>query len=161
MSATNGLIGDKVMEKYAKESYTEQCQIVFSQHKNGSNRLFGGQLIAWMDVVAAVVCRRHSGYEVTTASIEKIDFSQPAFLNDIIIIAGKLVYVGNSSMHVNVTAYIEKGRERVLMNSANFVMVAIDNSGNPVKVPALKLTSSEEIKKYKECEEKRLEFLQS
>ncbi|NLL56321.1 MAG: acyl-CoA thioesterase [Clostridiales bacterium] len=144
--------------KTAKESYTEQCHIVFSQHKNGTGRLFGGQLIAWMDVVAAVVARRHSGREVTTASIDKIDFAQPAFENDIVIITGKLVYVGNSSMHIKVTAFIEQDKKRIMTNDANFVMVAIDEDNNPVKVAPLIVNTDEERQEYQKCHAKRKQF---
>ena len=52
------------------DSETSQVQIVMLEHINGSNRLFGGQLIAWMDVLAAVVARRHSNRNVTTACID-------------------------------------------------------------------------------------------
>ncbi|HOO22417.1 MAG TPA: acyl-CoA thioesterase [Clostridia bacterium] len=137
------------------DSYTEQCQIVFSQHKNGSGRLFGGQLIAWMDVVAAVVARRHCGKEVTTVSIDKVDFTEPAFLNDLIIITGKMVYVGNTSMYVKVSAYVEKMGSRRLINSAMFVLVALDENDKPVRVHRLKPVTDEEICEYKTCEEKR------
>lgn len=147
------------MEKFktVTESYTEQCQIVFSQHKNGSGRLFGGQLIAWMDVVAAVVARRHSEYEVTTVSIDRVDFSLPAYLNDLIIITGKMVCVGNTSMHVKVSAYVEnKGGERILINTAIFALVALDKDDKPVRVPRLTLTTQEEKNDYKEIEDKKI-----
>ncbi|HKL73955.1 MAG TPA: acyl-CoA thioesterase [Clostridia bacterium] len=139
--------------KKVMDSYTEQCQIVFSQHKNGSGRLFGGQLIAWMDVVGAVVARRHSGYEVTTVSIEKVDFALPAFINDLIVITGKIIYVGNTSMHIKVSAYVEKECVRQLINSAVFVLVALDKSDKPIRVPRLELVTEEEKKDYQDCQE--------
>lgn len=144
------------ISKKVADSYTEQCQIVFSQHKNGSGRLFGGQLIAWMDVVAAVVARRHAGYEVTTVSIDKVDFALPAFLNDLVVITGKIIYVGNTSMHIKVSAYVEKDGNRKLINSATFVLVALDKDDKPVRVPRLTLVNEEEIRAFKEVEEIKL-----
>ena len=60
--------------KRVSESQTEQVQIVMSGDINGSGRLFGGRLMEWIDVVAAVVARRHSGKEVTTVSIDNLTF---------------------------------------------------------------------------------------
>ena len=50
-------------------SRTEQIQIVMPEFINGTGRLFGGKLVEWIDIVAAVVARRHSGMDVTTACI--------------------------------------------------------------------------------------------
>jgi len=51
------------MEKTVSESRTEQVQILTQGTLNGDKRLFGGKLMEWIDVVAAVVARRHSGYK--------------------------------------------------------------------------------------------------
>lgn len=123
--------------KPVSASYTEQCHIVFSEHINGNGRLFGGQLIAWMDVVAAVVARRHSEHEVTTVSIDKMDFNAPAKLNDLIIIAGKLVSAGNTSMRIEVDAYMENKGVRTRINTAMFILVALDENDKPTRVPRI------------------------
>lgn len=124
--------------KSVEHSRTEHTQIVFSGYTNGVGRLFGGMLVEWMDVVAAVTARRHSECEVTTVSIAKMDFALPAKLNDTIIIIGKLAKVGNTSMTVKVTAYVEKlSGERVLINEAAFIMVALDDNDKPCRVPRL------------------------
>ena len=126
------------MEKVKKsqESRVEHIQIVFAEHINGIGRLFGGKLVEWMDVVAAVVARRHSGCEVTTVSIDKVDFAAPAKLNDTVLIVGELTSVGNTSMNIKITAYVEKlSGERIAINTANFIMVAMDNEEKPCRVP--------------------------
>lgn len=125
--------------KTIEASKTEHTQIVFSDAINGSGRLFGGKLVEWMDIVAAVVARRHSECQVTTVSIDKMDFAQPAMLNDTIIIIGKMKSVGNTSMHVRVKAYVEKlSGERITINTASFIMVALGADGHPCTVPRLK-----------------------
>lgn len=119
-------------------SRTEHTQIVFSEYINGVGRLFGGKLVEWMDIVAAVVARRHSECEVTTVSIEKMNFAAPAKLNDTVIILGKMLSVGNTSMTVQVKAYVEKlNGERTTINRANFIMVALDENDKPTRVHRL------------------------
>lgn len=91
------------MEKRAKhvyESKTTQIQILMPRHINGYNRLFGGKLVEWIDVVAAVTARRHSGCNVTTASIDNLQFQSGAYANSTIVIEGQLTWVGRTSMEV-------------------------------------------------------------
>lgn len=124
--------------KKASQSHTEHVQIVLSQHINGSGRLFGGQLMAWVDVVAAVVARRHSGCQVTTASIEKLDFKHPAKINSTIVIISDIISVGNTSMRVKVDTFKENlDGSRVKLNTAILTLVALDDNGNPTRVPRL------------------------
>lgn len=145
---------DKI--KTVSESLSEQRQIVFSAHINGAGRLFGGKLLEWMDVVAAVVARRHSESEVTTVSIDRVDFAAPAKINDTVLLIGKIVHVGNSSMNVCVTVYVEKlNGERTLINQANFIMVALGKDDKPCRVPRLALLTDEEKELFEACERKR------
>ena len=81
------------MERKAKhvyESKTTQIQILMPRHINGYNRLFGGKLVEWIDVVAAVTARRHSGCNVTTACIDNLQFQSGAHANNTIVIEGQL-----------------------------------------------------------------------
>ena len=68
--------------KRVSDSLTEQVQILMPSHINGADRLFGGQLVEWIDVVAAVVARRHSGCNVITAAIDNLQFKAGAFMNN-------------------------------------------------------------------------------
>lgn len=137
--------------KTVAESRTEQTHIVFSGYINGTGRLFGGQLVAWMDVVAAVVAKRHSECEVTTVSIDKMDFAAPAKLNDTIILIGKIKNVGNTSMNIKIKAFVEKlDGERKLISTADFTMVAIGHNDTPCRVPRLKFITEKEIEESKE-----------
>lgn len=128
------------LTKTPDESRTEHTQIVFAESINGVGRLFGGKLVEWMDIVAAVTARRHAECEVTTVSIDKMDFSLPAKLNDTVHIIGELVKVGNTSMTIRVTAYVEKlNGERIIINTANFIMVALGKGDKPCRVPRLQV----------------------
>ncbi len=131
--------------KTPADSYTEQVQILTQGSLNGYNRLFGGQLMEWIDIVAAVAARRHAERNVTTAVVDMLRFRKPAYANDMLVIAGKVTYVGNTSMEVRVDTYVESrhgGRD--LINTAYIVMVALDEHDKPVRVPRLALTSDEE-----------------
>lgn len=130
------------MAKTVSNSRTEQVQIIMTEHINGYGRLFGGKLVEWIDVVAAVVARRHCNREVTTVSIDNLQFKAAAYANDTVILIGEITYVGNTSMEIRVDAFVEElDGTRSQINSAYLVMVALDENENPVSVPKLTLES--------------------
>ncbi len=135
----------KTITKKPGDSYTEQIQILNQSSINGFNRLFGGQLLSWIDVVAATVARRHSERNVTTAAIDNLQFLGPAYPNDTLVLAGKLTYVGVTSMEVCVKTYVEQlSGKRRLINTAFLVLVALDETDRPTPVPELLPESHEE-----------------
>ncbi len=135
--------------KRVSESRTEQIQILMPQHINGYKRLFGGVLMEWIDVVAGVVARRHSNSEVTTASVDNLQFKSPAYVNSTIMLIGKITYVGRTSMEVRVETYVESlTGERKLVNRAYVVMVALDEQERPKPVPQIIPETDEERAEY-------------
>lgn len=133
------------MEKSVKDSYAEQVQILTQKDMNGYKRLFGGRLMEWIDIVASVVARRHSGRNVTAAVVDTLTFRAPAHLNDTVILCGRITYVGRTSMEVCVETYVEHlDSSRTLINTAYVIIIAIDENEKPVEVPRLKLETEEE-----------------
>jgi len=131
--------------KRVADSLTEQVQILMPSHINGAGRLFGGQLMQWIDVVAAVVARRHSGRNVTTVAVDNLQFKAGAFINDTLVLIGRITYVGRTSMEVRVDTYVENMKGiRNVVNRAYLVMVALDDDGNPVEVPPLIIETESE-----------------
>ena len=104
------------MEKRVSESRTEQVQILTQREMNGYGRLFGGQQMVWIDIVAAVTARRHCGMNVTTAMVDSLEFGAPAYANDTIVLVGTVVYTGTTSMEVCVKTYIERGGFELQIN---------------------------------------------
>lgn len=139
----------KIEMKRVSESKTEHVQIVLFEQLNGYNRLFGGKLVEWIDVVAAVVARRHSNKNVTTASMDNLQFKQPAYINDTVVLHGCMTYTGKTSMEVRVDTFVEKlGGEKTLINRAYVVLVALDENEKPVQVPKLILETDEEKEEW-------------
>ena len=131
--------------KRVSDSRTEQVQILTMGSLNGFNRLFGGQLMEWIDVVAAVVARRHSNRNVTTACVDRLDFLGAARSNDTLVLLGRITHVGRTSMEVCVETFVEQlNGVRRLVNRAYLVMVALDEQEQPAAVPGLLLETEQE-----------------
>ena len=138
------------------ESRVETVHIVRPNHLNGANRLFGGILMQWIDEAAGIVAKRHCGGNVTTASVDNLTFLHGAYQNDMVVIKGKMTWVGSTSMEVCVDTYVENNlgvRHRI--NNAHFMMVALDENDKPVKVPGLKLMTDDEHLAWSHGEERR------
>ena len=138
------------------ESRVETVHIVRPNHLNGANRLFGGILMQWIDEVAGIVAKRHSRSNVTTASVDNLTFLHGAYQNDLVVIKGKLTWVGSSSMEVCVDTYVESPQgERHRINNAHFMMVALDENDKPIRVPRLILSNDDEELAWSHGEERR------
>ena len=139
---------------------SSQIQIVMPPHVNGSGRLFGGQLMAWIDVTAAVEARRHTHRQVTTAAVDKLRFLGPAFLDETVRLDARVTWTGRTSLEVRVDSYVESlsGSER-LINHAYLVFVALDEKGNPAQVPPFIPSTEEEKLEWAAAEKRRSERL--
>ena len=141
--------------RHVSESVTEQIQPVFYSHLNSQKRLFGGELVSWVDIVAGAVARRHCRHNVTTAEIDSLQFLSPVFATNVVVLLGRITWVGRTSMEVRVDSYVEEmSGERRLVNTAYLVLVALDEAGRPAPVPGLICDTPEE-QAEREAGEKR------
>lgn len=126
--------------KPVSASRAEQVHIISPADVNSSYTLFGGMLMQWIDIVAGVVSRRHSGCTTRTAAVDHLNFIAPAYIDDIVTIAGRITFVGTTSMEVCVDTFVERlsnPDERLHVNRAYLTMVAVDKEGKPTQVPEL------------------------
>ena len=137
---------------------TTAVQIVLPQHCNGyrNPRLFGGQIMAWIDVVGAVAARRFAQSAVTTVCVDNLNFLSAAYLNDTIVQEARVTWSGRTSLEVRVDSFVEQldgARRRV--NRAYLVFVAIDENDQPIPVRAFEPRTEEERSEYAAAEERR------
>ena len=136
---------------------TSQVQIVMPSHVNGTNRLFGGQLMAWIDVAAAVEARRHTHRQMITVEVDNLRFLGPAFLDETVRLDAMVTWTGRTSLEVRVDSFVESldGHER-LINRAYIVFVALDNEGKPTPFPPLTPATEEEKHEWEQAEKRRV-----
>ena len=137
---------------------TSGVQIVLPQHCNGyaKPRLFGGQIMAWIDIIAAVAARRFTHSAVTTVCVDNLNFIAPAYLNDTIVQEARVTWTGRTSLEVRVDSFVEQlGGERALVNRAYAVFVALDDQDQPMPVPVFTPETDEEKAEYQAALERR------
>ena len=134
---------------------TTTVQIVLAQHCNGYSkpRLFGGQMMAWIDVIGAVAARRYTQCAVTTVCIDNLTFLKPAYLNDTIVQEAMVTWTGHTSLEVRVDSMVERlDGSRELINRAYVVFVALDDQDRPTSVPPLVPQTEEEKRIFMDAE---------
>ena len=137
---------------------TTGVQIVLPQHCNGYERprLFGGQLMAWIDIIGAVAARRFARSAVTTVCVDNLTFIGPAHLNDTVVQDARVTWAGRTSLEVRVDSYVEQlDGSRTLVNRAYAVYVALDENERPAPVPAFTPEAEEERKEYEAAQRRR------
>jgi acyl-CoA hydrolase len=116
--------------------------------------MFGGKLMAMMDIQAGIVASHYCHRVVVTASTEAVDFRHPIKVGDRVETIARIVFVGKTSMVVKVDAYAENplSGKRKHCTTAYFNMVALDEDGVPTPVPPLTVESDEEKREFKLAE---------
>jgi acyl-CoA hydrolase len=125
-------------------------KIVLPNDTNTLGNLFGGQLLAWMDVIASVSAHRHSKRVVVTASVNNVSFQKPINHASIVTLEAKVSRAFNSSMEVFLDVFVEDAvtGQREKCNEAIYTFVAVDQNGNPIQVPELIPETDEEKTRY-------------
>jgi acyl-CoA hydrolase len=131
--------------KSAATSETVMSEIMTPNDANFLGKVFGGRLLALIDLCAYVTAARYSGEVCVTASIDKVDFIEPIEVGEVVSLVGIVSFVGRTSMEVTIDVFAEnvlKGVRRHT-NTARVMMVAIRDN-RPVEVPRLVCQTREE-----------------
>jgi len=107
---------------------------------NQHGDIFGGWIMAQVDVAGGVVASRHARGRVATVAVNAFAFRQPVFIGDVLSFYSDIVRVGNTSITVNVEVYAQRNPrdiETVKVTEATLTYVATDKNRKPRPVAAL------------------------
>ena len=105
---------------------------------NPSGDIFGGWLLAQMDLAAGTMAYQRAKGRVATVALDGMAFHRPVYVGDLVSCYARVTQVGRSSITVHVETFARRGRtnEEVKVTEGRFTMVAIDAEGRPRPVPA-------------------------
>jgi acyl-CoA hydrolase len=123
-------------EERARLSETRIFKAVFPNTTNHYDTLFGGTAMQLMDEVAFITATRFARLKMVTVSSDRIDFNVSIPSGTIIELAGRVVKMGNSSLHIQVDIFMEEmhSDKRVKAIGGEFIFVAIGEDKQPVKI---------------------------
>jgi acyl-CoA hydrolase len=133
-----------------RASRVETANVVLPGLTNVHGTIFGGILMQWIDIAAAIAAARHAGASVVTAAMDRLHFLQPVRLGAVVIVQAQVNFVAHTSMEVGVRVLVEDllTRARVQTTRAYVTMVAVDGSGHPVPVHPLVLETDEDRRRH-------------
>lgn len=142
-------------------SQVVMTQLVLPSHTNALGSIFGGTIMSWIDICAAIAAQRHSGKNVVTASIDRLDFIAPVRIGWVVNLHASVNYTSRTSMEVGVRVEAEntKTLERFHTASAYTTFVAVDEDGKPIPIPAIIPETETEKRRYNDAEERRRQRL--
>jgi acyl-CoA hydrolase len=136
--------------KTPSQSLTINTEVVLPNDTNHVGNLFGGKLMQWVDITAAIAAQRHCGRVVVTAAINHVSFDHPIKQNSVVTLEAKVSRAFSSSMEIYVDVYVENPATgaKTKCNEAILTFVAIDQNGSPLPVPALVPETELEQKRF-------------
>jgi acyl-CoA hydrolase len=138
-------------------SRVETANVVLPGLTNVHGTIFGGILMQWIDIAAAIAAARHAGAPVVTASMDRLHFLKPVHLGAVVIVQAQVNFVAHTSMEVGVRVFVEdlRTRARTQATRAYVTMVAVDATGRPSPVPPLVLEGEEDRRRHQDAEKRR------
>jgi len=138
-------------------STTTMTEIVLPQHANALGTVFGGQVMAWIDICAAITAHRHCGRIAVTVSVDDLTFLAPVHVGDIVMLRGRLNAVFGTSMEAQVeldVEYPDTGKRKRCVE-AFLTFVALGPDGKPGQAPALLCESEDDATRRAAAEGRR------
>jgi acyl-CoA hydrolase len=137
-------------------------EMVFPNTTNHYGTLFGGKVLDLMDRAAFLAATRFTNQTIVTVSTEHIDFFVPVKSGNLVELVAQIVYTGKTSLTVKVDLYSENAIKKTREHASQgyFHMVAVDESGRPIPIPSLKVTTEEERAEWEHVHQLR-EFRKS
>lgn len=96
--------------------------------------IFGGWLMAHVDVAGSIAAQRYANDRVVTVAINEFVFLKPVYVGDLVSVYSDVDRVGTTSIRIKVTAYAERDRNTLECNrvvDASLTYVAIDEQRRP------------------------------
>lgn len=136
--------------KAPRESLTITTNHVLPNDTNDLGNLFGGRLLEWMDVAAAISAHRHCRRVVVTATVNNVSFEHPIKAGSIVTLEAKVSRAFSTSMEIHIDVFVEDKitGSRKKCNEAIYTFVAIDQNGSPLPVPPITPETEDEKKRY-------------
>lgn len=139
------------------ETHTEMTWIVMPGQANALGTVFGGQIMAWVDVCAAVSAQRFARGPVVTAAMDSLSFLAPIQKGQIVVVRSQVNWAGRTSMEVGARVECEDPLTGALTHtsSAYLTFVALDAHGKPLPVPELVPETEEQARRFREAISRR------
>ncbi len=150
-------------KKAVSSSQVIMTQLVLPTHTNSLDTVFGGTVMSWIDICAAIAAQRHSNREVVTASIDQLNFIAPIKRGWVVNLKASVNFTSRTSMEIGVRVDAENPKTGEMFHTASayLTFVALGADGKPTAVPQLIIDDIHEERRFKAALKRREERLQN
>ncbi len=143
--------------KTVQSSQVIMTELVLPTHTNSIGTVFGGTVMSWIDICAAIAAQRHSNSEVVTASIDQLNFVAPIRAGWVVNLKASVNFTSKTSMEIGVRVEAENPRTSELFHTASayLTFVALGSDGKPKPIPSLDLQTDIEKRRYEAARKRR------
>lgn len=143
--------------KAARDSEVVQTQLILPPDANALDSAFGGKVMEWIDVCAAISAQRHCRQVVVTVSMDDLHFHVPIRIGWIVTLRARVLAAFKTSVEVGVTVTAENplSGKKNLATSALLTFVALNPDGTKALVPPLLLETDEDRAAVAEATQRR------
>jgi acyl-CoA hydrolase len=147
--------------KRPEDSMTTMTEYVLPTHANVLGNVFGGQVLAWIDLCAAICAQRHMRRIAITAGIDELSFERSIKVGQVVHISARITAAFRTSIEIVALVEGEDPRtgERWPCVTAFVTFVGVDDDRKPVPVPPVLLESDEEKSLAEAAAERRAQRL--
>ena len=147
------------MKKYVKDSYVIMHELILPNDTNNLGNVFGGKVMQYMDLCAAMSAYKFARTAVVTASVDRLDFLAPATVGDMLILKSSVNYAHRTSMEIGVRIDAESPLTGELRHTATayLTFVAIDENNKPSEIPKIKPATDNEQRRYDRAKKRHLQ----
>jgi acyl-CoA hydrolase len=138
-------------------SVTEMTEYVLPQHANPFGTVFGGQIMAWVDLCAAICAQRHAGRPCVTAFVDDFHFRRPVRVGDVVRLRAHIAATFRTSMEIEVSVSGENTLTGASWPTVDCRMtfVAMGDDFKPTPVPGLQHQTDAEKADQTAAEDRR------
>lgn len=139
------------------QSKVQMTEMVLPSHTNSLGTIFGGTIMSWVDIAAAICAQRHSQKQVVTAHVDELTFVAPVYKGWVVNLMASVNYTGRTSMEVGVRVDAENPmtNETFHTASAYLTFVALDSHGKPTPVAPVAPETPDEVRRNRAAETRR------
>lgn len=148
--------------KKPEDSMVTMTELILPQHTNELSTVFGGVVMSWVDIAAAICAQRHAGRQVVTASVDAMEFRAPVRLGWILKLLASVNYVWKTSCEIGVKVVAENPKTGEVFHTASayVTMVALDSMGRPTAMPGIEPQTDHQVRRFKQAQDRKLARLE-
>jgi acyl-CoA hydrolase len=138
-------------------SRTETAHLIMPSDANVYGTAFGGIIMQWIDLVAAMAAMRHARLPVVTASVDQLNFTAPLRVGEMALLSARVNAAFGSSMEVEVEVVSEHPVTGLRQRGCDafLTLVALGPEGRPARVPSLRCETEEERARVSQAMKRR------